>query len=84
MTLDADAVRPTGPVPAPFASTNPRAEIRFTPESPGDVAAREALLDEAFGLARRARTSERLREGRQPAKGLALTARDRGKLVGTL
>jgi predicted N-acetyltransferase YhbS len=59
-------------------------EIRIGPESVADEAAREALLDEAFGPARRTRTSERLREGRQPAKGLALTARDRGALVGTL
>jgi predicted N-acetyltransferase YhbS len=85
MTFHVDAIPPSGPVPAAVAPADRRAaEIRVTPESLADVAAREALLDEAFGLARRTRTSERLREGRQPAKGLALTARDRGKLVGTL
>jgi predicted N-acetyltransferase YhbS len=59
-------------------------EIRSAGENPFDVAAREALLDEAFGLARDAKTSARLREGRLPAEGLALVAKDRGRLVGTL
>ncbi|WP_158816408.1 GNAT family N-acetyltransferase [Methylocapsa sp. S129] len=59
-------------------------EIRISQESPFDAAAREALLDEAFGPARDAKTSARLREGRLPAEGLALVARDHGELVGTL
>ena len=62
----------------------PVAEIRIAEESPFDVAAREALLDEAFGAARFEKTSARLREGRLPAPGLALIARERGELVGTL
>ena len=37
-----------------------------------DIAAREALLDQCFGSARFAKTSERLREGRRPAEGLSL------------
>lgn len=49
-----------------------------------DVAAREALLDEAYGEARFAKTSERLREGRVPADGLSLVACERGRIVGTL
>jgi predicted N-acetyltransferase YhbS len=49
-----------------------------------DVSARERLLDAAFGQARRAKTSERLREGRKPAEGLAFTARAGGRLVGTI
>jgi len=53
-------------------------------EQPRDAAAREALLDEAFGEARFGKTSERLREGRLPAEGLALVARHDGRLVGTL
>lgn len=53
-------------------------------EEPRDVAAREALLDEAFGAARFTKTSERLREGRLPAEGLAFAAREGGRLVGTL
>ena len=36
-----------------------------------DAAAREALLDRAFGEARFKKTAERLREGRLPAKGLS-------------
>jgi predicted N-acetyltransferase YhbS len=54
-------------------------------ELPSDVAARERLLDKAFGAKRLRKTSERLREGRLPAEGLAFTATDeKGKLVGTV
>ena len=54
-------------------------------ETLADVARREALLDAAFGPARFAKTCERLREGRRPADGLALTAEDAtGRLVGTV
>ena len=49
-----------------------------------DVAAREALLDDAFGPSRFAKTCERLREGRSPARGLAFIAQDHGVVVGTL
>ena len=85
MTFNVETARPSGLVPAPLAATDLRApEIRIGPESVADAPAREALLDEAFGPARRTRTSERLREGRRPATGLALAARDRSRLVGTL
>ena len=60
------------------------ANVMFDDESPADVAAREALLDEAFGPDRFAKTSQRLREGRLPAYGLALVARDLGRLVASL
>jgi predicted N-acetyltransferase YhbS len=53
-------------------------------EQPFDAAARERLLDAAFGRGRRGKTSERLREGRQPAAGLAFVARQDGAVVGTL
>uniref|UniRef100_UPI0035A81ED1 GNAT family N-acetyltransferase n=1 Tax=Ancylobacter mangrovi TaxID=2972472 RepID=UPI0035A81ED1 len=55
-------------------------------ERPQDVAQREALLDLAFGRAARlAKTSERLREGRLPAEGLAFAAHGAdGRVVGTL
>ncbi len=53
-------------------------------ERPGDVCAREALLDVAFGPARFAKASERLREGNSPAPGLALVAADRGRFAGTV
>ena len=49
-----------------------------------DVAAREALLDKAYGDERFARSSERLREGRLPASRLSLVATDHGALVGTV
>ncbi|MDH2384922.1 N-acetyltransferase [Bradyrhizobium sp. CER78] len=53
-------------------------------ERRSDVAARESLLDDAFGSGRFAKTSERLREGRKPARGLAFVARRGGCLIGTL
>jgi predicted N-acetyltransferase YhbS len=53
-------------------------------EKIADVTAREALLDEAYGAARFAKTSERLREGRLPASGLSLVAVDSRRLVGTV
>ncbi|MBB4004913.1 MAG: N-acetyltransferase [Aurantimonas endophytica] len=44
------------------------------PELPGDVAAREALLDAAMGPGRTRKSSEALRRGRLPAHGLSLAA----------
>ncbi|WP_119389143.1 GNAT family N-acetyltransferase [Taklimakanibacter lacteus] len=60
--------------------------VTITPETATDLPAREALLDRAFGKAeRRRKTSERLRENRLPAEGLAFTARNRrGRVIGTL
>ena len=50
-----------------------------------DIPAREALLDRAFGKRRRAKTSERLRDGRIPSDGLAFSAIDaKGRLIGTV
>ncbi len=65
--------------PAPLASA-----LVVADETPFDVAAREALLDACFGPARFAKSSERIREGRLPAEGLALAARLDGRLVGTV
>ncbi|HMK67750.1 MAG TPA: N-acetyltransferase [Stellaceae bacterium] len=53
-------------------------------ERHSDVAAREALLDACFGENRHARTCQRLRDGRAPAEGLALSAVRGRKLVGTV
>src|SRR5450755_3563901 len=57
-------------------------------ERASDVVAREALLDACFGENRSLRTCQRLRDGRAPAEGLALSAvRQQGRqtrLVGTL
>lgn len=60
------------------------ADIVVGEEREADVAAREALLDEAFGAARFAKSSEALREGRLPAAGLSLVAREGGEVVGTV
>lgn len=58
--------------------------IQIRAEHHRDVAARERLLDACFGAGRSAKTSERLREGRLPAHGLAFSATHAGRLVGTL
>jgi predicted N-acetyltransferase YhbS len=60
--------------------------VTIRPEVSSDIPARERLLDRAFGKAeRRRKTSERLREDRLPAEGLAFTAVDsKGKLIGTI
>jgi predicted N-acetyltransferase YhbS len=60
---------------APFAIRSERAS---------DVAAREALLDACFGVNRHTRTCQRLRDGRAPAEGLALSVVRQGRLVGTV
>jgi predicted N-acetyltransferase YhbS len=53
--------------------------IAIRPETKRDAAAREALLDEAFGAARFAKTAQRLREGRLPAEQLSFVACRDGK-----
>ncbi|MGL4494519.1 MAG: GNAT family N-acetyltransferase [Beijerinckiaceae bacterium] len=59
--------------------------IHILDEYASDLDAREALLDAAFGDERFAKTSEKLRTCRKPAKGLALVAKDDdGRLVGTV
>ncbi len=63
------------PKTAPFAIRAERAS---------DAVAREALLDACFGPNRQMRTCQRLRDGRAPAEGLALSAVREGQLVGTV
>jgi predicted N-acetyltransferase YhbS len=58
--------------------------VTIREEACRDVAAREALLDAAYGDSRLTKTSERLREGRLPADGLSLVAVDHGRIVGTV
>lgn len=59
--------------------------VTYSLESLVDVPAREALLDRVFGRSRFLKSSERIREGRLPAEGLALVAHDAdGSLVGTV
>ncbi|MGH6800402.1 MAG: GNAT family N-acetyltransferase [Methylocella sp.] len=67
-----------------FAGAVGKSRLTIAREAPADSLARERLLDEAFGAARFEKTVERLREGRLPAQGLALAAKDAGDLVGTL
>jgi predicted N-acetyltransferase YhbS len=59
-------------------------DVTLHVETRFDVAARERLLDAAFGAERFEKTSERLRAGRLPADGLAFTLKAGGQLVGTL
>jgi predicted N-acetyltransferase YhbS len=68
----------------PIALTSGAAPFAIRAERSSDVAAREALLDACFGDNRHTRTCQRLRDGRAPAEGLALSATVRGRLVGTV
>ena len=67
-----------------IALTPEAAPFAIRAERASDVVAREALLDACFGANRHMRTCQRLRDGRAPAEGLALSAVARGKLVGTV
>ena len=54
-------------------------------ETAADVAAREALLDDAMGPKRWTKSSEKLRRGRLPSEGMAFIARDAsGSVAGTV
>src|ERR1700759_3985506 len=66
------------------ALTPKAAPFAIRAEKASDAVAREALLDACFGENRHARTCQRLRDGRAPADGLALSAVARGKIVGTV
>jgi predicted N-acetyltransferase YhbS len=57
--------------------------ISVRKERAPDVAAREALLDQAFGKLRWRKSSQRLRDGRVPAEGLAFVATNDKRIVGT-
>ena len=67
-----------------IALTPKAAPFAIRAERASDVAAREALLDACFGANRHTRTCQRLRDGRAPAEGLALSAVRQGRLVGTV
>jgi predicted N-acetyltransferase YhbS len=58
--------------------------VTIRDEKISDIAAREALLDVAYGAERFTKTSERLREGRLPADRLALVAVEHGQIIGTV
>ena len=67
-----------------IATLSDAAPFAIRAERASDVAAREALLDACFGASRHTRTCQRLRNGRAPAQGLALSAVRQGRLVGTV
>jgi predicted N-acetyltransferase YhbS len=58
--------------------------ITIRPERTADVAAREALLDLAYGSARFRKPSQSLRAGRKPAAGMSLVAVEDGQIIGTV
>src|SRR5258706_9011212 len=68
----------------PVALISAAARFAIRAERASDVVARETLLDACFGVNRQTRTCQRLRDGRVPAEGLALSAVCNGRLVGTL
>src|SRR4030081_2355239 len=68
----------------PVALISDAAPFAIRAERASDVVAREALLDACFGANRHLRTCQRLRDGRAPAEGLALSAIAKGRLVGTV
>ena len=67
-----------------IALTPKTAPFAIRAERASDVVAREALLDACFGANRHTRTCQRLRDGRAPAEGLALSAVREGRLVGSV
>src|SRR5258708_37457823 len=67
----------------PVALLSDAAPFVIRAERASDTVAREALLDACFGVNRHLRTCQRLRDGRAPAEGLALSVVRQGRLVGT-
>ena len=84
MTLLFDPARLTIAGAVPAGALSRTETIVVGDERPADAPAREVLLDDAFGDERFAKTCQRLRDGRLPAEGLALIARDGERIVGTL
>jgi predicted N-acetyltransferase YhbS len=70
--------------PEPRLQGQQATPIEIRREGGSDTAGRERLLEAAFGASRFAKTSERLREGRAPADGLAFVASARGRIIGTI
>ena len=58
--------------------------LAIAPERPGDADEAMALVDRVFGPGRFAKAAERLREGNRFIPGLSFTAREDGRLVGTV
>ncbi len=59
--------------------------LHIRQEKPSETAAREALLDAAYGPVRFTKPSQRLRAGRAPARGLSFVAADdAGQVIGSV
>ena len=58
--------------------------VKIRRERRADEAAREQLLDAAYGPVRFAKPSQRLREGRNPADELSFVAEENGRVIGTV
>ena len=65
-------------------ATAEAAPFAIRAERASDAAPRETLLDACFGVNRSLRTCQRLRDGREPAEGLAFSAVRQGRLIGTV
>lgn len=59
-------------------------QIMLRDERIADIEAREILLDRCFGDDRFAKTSEKLRHGQVPARGLAMVADVDGEIAGSV
>jgi predicted N-acetyltransferase YhbS len=66
------------------AFTPDAAPFAIRDERSSDVVAREALLDVCFGANRDVRPCQRLRDGFEPAEGLAFSATAYGRLIGSV
>jgi predicted N-acetyltransferase YhbS len=58
--------------------------ISIRQEKTSDAAAREALLNAAYGPVRFEKPSQRLRSGRAAARGLSFVAVENGRVIGTV
>ena len=60
------------------------AMVTIRHETPSDIVAREALLDEAFGECRFTKSAQRLRDGRLPSEDLSFVAVENERVIGTV
>lgn len=78
--------RPSQPFPSAGGAKQSweSAMITIRHEKPSDAAAREALLERAYGSVRFTKPSARLRASRRSANGLSFVAVENGTIVGTV
>jgi predicted N-acetyltransferase YhbS len=58
--------------------------LNIRQEKPSEAAAREALLEAAYGPVRFTKPSQRLRAGRAPEPGLSFVAIEDGRVIGSI